>query len=457
MKKKLTALIMTVVMAVAIVPLNVSEVHAYDVGFTGRDCTTSSVAASTIDYITAKYKLYSTWKGSGQCWGYAEKINSLLGASTYTISCKRKWNKTNIKELLLCTKAGAHVRIENEERGFYHSIVILKCTKDEVIWTDGNFDYNNGIRYTRQSFDSFVSFRNDGSTYITQVKKVKNYKYHKEPLLATQLKGTKVGLYWTKVKDATSYKVYRAASENGTYKRIATTTYRNYVDSSAPIGKKMYYKVVAVKSSGNVKSNIASGTRKLPNPTGVKASNSKISGKIMLSWNKVAGASSYKIYRYNPSKNAYVIVKTTTNLSYLDSNSAKVGQGYYYKIKAYSGTTKSYSSGVCIDGIVRPARPVNVTVAQTSETNVNPTITWSKVTGATEYIVLRAYSPTGTFSTVGYVKASEGCSFEDRGVQQDLLNNGEAYYKVRAYYNGWLSGADSKTVHYLYTPPAVVK
>ena len=94
MKKKLTALIMTVVMAVAIVPLNVSEVHAYDVGFTGRDCTTSSVAASTIDYITAKYKLYSTWKGSGQCWGYAEKINSLLGASTYTISCKRKWNKT---------------------------------------------------------------------------------------------------------------------------------------------------------------------------------------------------------------------------------------------------------------------------------------------------------------------------------------------------------------------------
>lgn len=439
MKRKITVLLMAVVMVFTILPFNMDEAHAYDVGFTGKDCTSSSIAASTIDYITAKYELFSKWKGSGQCYGYAEKINSLLASETTTIKCKKKWNKTNIKDLLVGIKAGAHVRIESPSRNFYHSIVILKCTEKEVIWTDGNYDYNNGIRYTRQSFQSFVDFRNDGKTYITSVKKVKTYKYHKVPLLASKIKNTKVALYWTKTKDATSYKVYRATSENGTYKKIATTTNRYYIDNDSPIGKKRYYKVVAVKKSGNVKSNITSGTRRLPNPTNVQIGNSEVSGKIKLSWNKVTGADSYKIYRYSDSKNKYVLIKTTTNLSYIDTVASGAGNEYYYMIKAYKSSTGSYSSGVYADGVVTLPKPTNVTVTTvlTDYNERQPKIKWSKVAGATEYEIYRAASKNGKYECIREV---EGCSYVDvsfvkydnYGEIYSCFNDGKAYYKVVA-------------------------
>lgn len=467
MKRKLLVILMTLVMVVTIIPLNTqyADAYAYRRTFKGSECTTNSVAAATIDYITARYKLWGTWKGSGQCYGYAEKINSLLGASTYTVSCKKKWNKTNIKNLLLNTKAGAHVRFENKVIGMYHSIVILKCTEKEVIWTDGNYDYNNGIRYTVESFDDFVAFRNDGNTYITSVKKVKTYKYHSTPLLASKRSGTKVALYWTKVKNATSYKVYRASSEHGTYKKIGTTTKRNFVDENGPIGRKRYYKIVAVKKSGSVKSNVTSGTRIIANPTGIKVGNNLNTGKIKITWKAVKGADNYKIFRYDSSKGKYIIVRTTTNLSYTDTKSSKVGSYQYYKIKAYKKSTNTYSTGVELYGMVGVARPTNVTVAAASTTNPNPKIKWTKVPGATGYIIYRCDTKTGTYQWLDEIYSGSTCSYVDEefayiydGEIYDIYNNGDAYYKVAACFSdGWDYYVSNKSLsaHYHYDlPPA---
>ena len=58
---------------------------------------------------------------------------------------------------------------------------------------------------------------------------------------------------WSKVSNADGYQIYRSASKNGTYKRIATVkaSKRIYNDKSVKIGKKYYYKVRAyIKKNG---------------------------------------------------------------------------------------------------------------------------------------------------------------------------------------------------------------
>jgi len=60
--------------------------------------------------------------------------------------------------------------------------------------------------------------------------------------------------------------------------------------------------------------------------------------KATLKWNKVSGATSYKIYRAGKKNGKYTCVKTVGS-KYLSAKiTAKKGKGYYYKVRACKGT-----------------------------------------------------------------------------------------------------------------------
>ena len=61
-------------------------------------------------------------------------------------------------------------------------------------------------------------------------------------------------LSWNAVSGATSYKVYRATSQNGTYKRISTTTNTSLTNTSVNANTIYYYKVIAVHSNTSANS-----------------------------------------------------------------------------------------------------------------------------------------------------------------------------------------------------------
>ncbi|MEU6088439.1 PA14 domain-containing protein [Streptomyces sp. NPDC047085] len=61
--------------------------------------------------------------------------------------------------------------------------------------------------------------------------------------------GMKVG--WDKVADAVSYRVYRSASENGTYTALGSTDQLTYLDTTAAESTVYYYRVSAVDAAGN--------------------------------------------------------------------------------------------------------------------------------------------------------------------------------------------------------------
>lgn len=54
---------------------------------------------------------------------------------------------------------------------------------------------------------------------------------------------------WDKVSEASKYYVYRSASKNGTYKKIASTSKTNYTDKKTAQNKIYYYKVKSVNGN----------------------------------------------------------------------------------------------------------------------------------------------------------------------------------------------------------------
>jgi len=64
------------------------------------------------------------------------------------------------------------------------------------------------------------------------------------------VKSTGATISWNKVSGAKGYQIYRAASKNGTYKKIKTTTATSYNNTGLSKGKTYYYKVRAYRVVG---------------------------------------------------------------------------------------------------------------------------------------------------------------------------------------------------------------
>ena len=149
---------------------------------------------------------------------------------------------------------------------------------------------------------------------------------------------------WTAVAGASQYEVYRSGSKDGTYTLLGTTTAANYTDSKANAGYTYYYKVKAVSkvSSGanSYYSVVIGATCRCARPS-VKITTSN--GSPRLTWNAVAGASQYEVYRATSKNGSYTKMFTTSNLSYTNT-SAKAGTTYYYKVKAVSKVKSTANS-----------------------------------------------------------------------------------------------------------------
>ena len=149
---------------------------------------------------------------------------------------------------------------------------------------------------------------------------------------------------WTAVAGASQYEVYRSGSKDGTYTLLGTTTATNYTDNKANAGYTYYYKVKAVSkvSSGanSYYSVVIGATCRCARPS-VKITTSN--GSPKLTWNAVAGASQYEVYRATSKNGSYTKMFTTSNLSYTNT-SAKAGTTYYYKVKAVSKVKSTANS-----------------------------------------------------------------------------------------------------------------
>ncbi len=169
------------------------------------------------------------------------------------------------------------------------------------------------------------------------------------PSLASVSNGNDgVTLKWKKVAGSDSYIIYRKTYDAKIQKwsgwvRIGdgiTTT--SYIDKTANSGTTYKYTVKACYGSYTSYYN-TSGLEviRLETP-GLSSATSTKSG-VKLEWDKITGASGYKIYRKTANSGwgeAIATVKGNSTVTYLDKT-AKKGVTYTYTVRAYNGNTKS--------------------------------------------------------------------------------------------------------------------
>jgi subtilisin family serine protease len=158
----------------------------------------------------------------------------------------------------------------------------------------------------------------------------------------------------------------------------------------------------------------------LPAPTGLQATPG--AAQVTLSWNRVRGATSYRLLRTTTSGSGYVLVGfgilTTSFVNAGLSDASK----YYYVVRAVNaqGSSMNSSEVAAQPGGLAPPPPAGV-VASAGSGKI--TLSWSPSAGATTYTVFRS-----TTSGSGYVIVTLGLnatSFVNSG-----LTNGVTYYYV---------------------------
>ena len=152
-----------------------------------------------------------------------------------------------------------------------------------------------------------------------------------------------IKLTWNKaVNGANGYAVYRSTSKDGKYTLRKTITSKNtieFTDTGLDTNTTYYYKVRAYRMIADKKkygsySEIVCAKPVLSKTTITVSSKSK---KATIKWNKVLGASGYKVYSATSSNGTYSLKKTITSintLSYTNTNLVS-GKTYYYKVRAY--------------------------------------------------------------------------------------------------------------------------
>ena len=194
----------------------------------------------------------------------------------------------------------------------------------------------------------------------------------------------KVRLTWTVASGAVSYKIYRDGSTTPLTTLAATAT--SYDDLTAPVGVSTIYRVEAITNSGYPISVTDAGWRNLPAPTSLAASDGTSTTAVNLEWATVADAIGYRVWRATGT-NAAVSIGTPETNTFTDTT-AVAGTLYTYTVGARSLAGNSAPSP-SNTGWRNLAAPTNVQATDgTLTTGVN--ITWTAVTGATGYRVLRA-------------------------------------------------------------------
>ena len=233
----------------------------------------------------------------------------------------------------------------------------------------------------------------------------------------------KTMISWEAVEGATAYEVYRASSKNGNYSALMTVDQTQTTDSTAVAGKTYYYKVRAVCSVPEAAapfSEVKSRTCDLPQ-TKVSVSNKASTGKIVISWEAVEGATKYEVYRAT-SKNGEYSRITTTSKTQVTNTSTKAGKTYYYKVRAICGVDAAKAAFSDVKSRTCDLPQPEVSIGLSSG---KPKVSWEKVDGAVSYKIYRATSKSGTYSLV---KTSTGSYYKDT----KAVSGKTYYYKVVA-------------------------
>ncbi len=192
---------------------------------------------------------------------------------------------------------------------------------------------------------------------------------------------TSVFLTWSAVTGASSYNIYRNATQIGS----STTT--SYTDSGLSQGNTYFYTISACNSCGcsSQSSSASVTTLSAPSTPSAPTLSNVTSGSITVSWTSVAGATSYSLQRNgttiaNPSTSPYNDTGLTPNTNYC------------YRVAAVNSCgTSAYSTQSC--ATTCPETPTLLSPGDNASSETPFTFSWTSAAGATQYEFKVCFTP----------------------------------------------------------------
>ncbi|MCL2443197.1 MAG: fibronectin type III domain-containing protein [Treponema sp.] len=232
-----------------------------------------------------------------------------------------------------------------------------------------------------------------------------------------------ITLAWNAVTGAASYRVYSAASATGNKTQIGTVNSgTTYSHTGLPASTTHYYFVTAVNSAGEGAFTEALSVRTLlATPAGVTAV-FQAPNSIVVSWNPLNGASSYKVYFGTSSSTINVLASSAVTGTSYTHTGLTAGTTYFYNIIAQDDTGESERSQT-VSRITSPGIPANLRSTASTHNSVN--VAWNAVTGASTYNIYFAATLTGSKTLAG---SSNTTSYN----HTNLTANTTRYYFITA-------------------------
>lgn len=236
-----------------------------------------------------------------------------------------------------------------------------------------------------------------------------------------------VTLTWLPSTGATSYVVYRGLSWDQLLPVAKGLAATKFVDTGLANGKRYIYRLRALAPNSESRRSAAAAAKPAVPRLAAAPANLVVSagsGYVKLTWNSVAGATSYAVYRTTTgafSTTPLVVVTTP----YFKNEGLTNGTAYSYRVAARNGGGDGpFSTVVTATPQAPPAAPTGLT-ATGGDRMV--TLAWTPVAGATAYRVYRA-TTSGAQGTMPL-----GPDVTTSAAVDSAVINGVAYfYKVTA-------------------------
>lgn len=405
---------------------NVYYKSVEDEYYTVLDVTSNSTVIKYLDfdktysvYVTAymlsKDKNYKVYSDKSEEVTAKTKVGYVTGLKIKNFdlhSIHLEWNKvegaTSYLVYSACRETGGEYRITRE------------VTSPE--YTDNNLPYGKSFKYAVVACYQYKSEKLKSSVYPT----VEGKTGMSEVAGFRQSKATTktVTLTWDKFNGANNYILYKMI--DGKWKVIAKPTSTSYTDKNLITGATYKYaiKAQAVVNSKNMTSptypTLEVGTA-LPKVENFKVSKTS-NNAIKLTWNKLAKAQGYVVYRL--SGNSWKNIGTTKSTEFTDKklNSATkytYAVRGYYKVGSTNVKSETYPQ---IVGITNLDEVKNFAVNKYNANAIK--LTWNKLKGADGYVVYRMVS--GKWKNIG---TTTNTNYLDKG-----LKSGTGYkYAVKAF------------------------
>lgn len=139
----------------------------------GSFYTSNKKLAKSLTKVFKAYKENAKFKGSGECYGYAEWGSKKIAKTRKKVNINKKMTLQNVNKYIVGLKSGAHVRFYSPNLS--HSALIIKATKNRIYWIDNNWGYNNRVHYHAGDVAAFYR-QYCGYTKIQWIMKTKAYR-----------------------------------------------------------------------------------------------------------------------------------------------------------------------------------------------------------------------------------------------------------------------------------------